>query len=150
MVRKALIKDVHDIFALVEGFAKHGEIMQRPLSELYANIRDFLVFEASGEVIGTCALHVCWEDLGEIRSLAVKEDAEGKGVGSALVAACLEEARGLGLKKIFALTYKVPFFERLNFKAVSKDVLPHKVWRECIDCVKFPDCDENAVMIELK
>lgn len=149
MVRKASIKDVRAIFDLVEHFAVKGTILPRPISGIYSNVRDFLVYEEDGSILGTCAMHVCWEDLGEIRSLVVKEEAKGRGIGKKLVAACIDEARGLGIKKIFALTYITPYFEKLDFKPVSKDILPHKVWRDCIECIKFPHCDENAVIIEI-
>ncbi len=95
---------------------------------------------------GACALGVCWEDLAEIRSLAVAEDRRGLGYGRVLVEACLEEARSLGVHQVFALTYVVPFFERLGFEVVEKSVLPHKVWADCLKCAKFPDCDETAMM----
>jgi amino-acid N-acetyltransferase len=108
-----------------------------------------LVYEEDGSIVAACALHVCWEDLGEIRSLVVKEEAKGRGIGKKLVAACIDEAREIGIKKIFALTYITPYFEKLDFKPVSKDILPHKVWRDCIECIKFPHCDENAVIIEI-
>jgi amino-acid N-acetyltransferase len=149
MVRKALVKDVRAIFDLIEHFARKGDILHRPISGIYANLRDFFVYEEDGSVLATCALHVCWEDLGEIRSLVVMEEASGKGIGKKLVAACIDEARALGLKKVFALTYLTPYFEKLNFKPISKDILPHKVWRDCIECIKFPHCDENAVIIEI-
>ncbi len=179
MVRKAVLNDVPDIFELVESYAKKGVMLHRSSSEIYDGIRDFFVYlfpdprhlarvprqplpvamlrgngvPAQGErelLSGACALHVCSEDMGEIRSLAVKEGATGKGIGTALVNACIEEARALGLKKVFALTYKTNFFIKRGFKEISKDVLPHKIWGDCIRCVKFPNCDEHAVIIEIK
>lgn len=149
MIRKAIIGDVRAVFDLVQHFATKGTILQRPISGIYSNVRDFFIYEEGGAILGTCALHVCWEDLGEIRTLVVKEEAAGKGIGKRLVAACIDEARGLGLKKLFALTYITPYFEKLKFKPVPKDILPHKVWKDCVECIKFPHCDENAVIIEL-
>ncbi len=149
MVRKAVIKDVKEIYELVESFARKGDMLHRPLNDLYANIRDFFVYEKDGEILGTCALHICWEDLAEVRSLAVKEGVAGKGVGKGLVDACLDEARRFGVRKVFALTYRPAFFEKMGFRSIEKDVLPHKIWGDCIKCVKFPNCDESAVMIEL-
>jgi amino-acid N-acetyltransferase len=81
--------------------------------------------------------------------LAVEEEDQKKGIGAKLVKACLEESRLLGAKKVFALTYQPEFFERLGFKKVEKTVLPHKIWTDCLKCVKFPDCDEIAVVREL-
>jgi amino-acid N-acetyltransferase len=99
--------------------------------------------------VGICALHICWDDLAEIRSLAVQEEVRNKGMGAKLVRACLEESKSLGVKSVFALTYRPDFFERLGFKKVDKAVLPHKIWTDCLKCVKFPDCDEVAVVKEL-
>ena len=149
MIRKAKLSDVKDIYKLIETFANEGEMLHRPLTDIYDNLRDFYVYEENGIVIGACALHISWEDMGEIRSLAVSEAAGGKGVGSLLINSCLDEARALGIPKVFALTYKPGFFEKLGFKPIGKEVLPHKVWGECVRCFKFPNCDEMAVMIEL-
>ncbi|MEK7880431.1 MAG: N-acetyltransferase [Deltaproteobacteria bacterium] len=149
MVRKALLKDVKDIYDMVEFFARKGEMLHRPLNEIYSYLRDFYVFESGGAVQGVAALHICWEDLAEIRTLAVRENAGGRGIGTSLVNACLDEAGRLGVKRVFALTYKPAFFEKLEFKSVDKAILPQKIWGDCIKCVKFPNCDENAVIREL-
>ena len=149
MVRKALLKDVKDIYDMVEFFARKGEMLHRPLNEIYSYLRDFYVFESGGAVQGVAALHICWEDLAEIRTLAVRENAGGRGIGTSLVLACLDEAGRLGVKRVFALTYKPAFFEKLEFKSVDKAILPQKIWGDCIKCVKFPNCDENAVIREL-
>ncbi len=150
MVRKAVLDDVPEIYGLIESFARKGIMLHRPINEIYDKLRDFFVYEEGGNVAGTCALHICSEDMGEIRSLTVKDDHARKGIGRSLVNACIDEARSLGLKKVFALTYKTGFFQRLNFRVINKEVLPHKIWSDCIKCVKFPNCDENAVIMELK
>lgn len=149
IVRKARLTDVKDIYKLIEIFAAKGEMLHRPLTDIYDDLRDFYVYEENGAVIGTCALHICWDDIGEIRSLTVIENAAGKGIGRLLLNACIDEARSLGIPKVFALTYKPGFFEKMGFKPIVKEALPHKVWGECIRCFKFPNCDENAVIIEL-
>jgi len=100
-------------------------------------------------VIGTCALGICWEELAEVRSLAVLEDRQGEKGGTSLVEACLGDARSLGLKRVFTLTYVPGFFERMGFKKIGKSSLPHKVWADCLKCHKFPDCDETAMQLEL-
>jgi amino-acid N-acetyltransferase len=100
-------------------------------------------------VCGVCGLGICWEDLAEIRSLAVSEEMKGTGLGSRLVAACLEEAKSLGVKRVFTLTYVPDFFVRFGFREVEKSVLPHKIWADCFKCPKFPDCDETALLIDL-
>lgn len=149
MLRKAQINDVKEIQKLLMVFASKGDMLSRSLSELYESLRDFYVFEEDGKILGATALHIVWDDLAEVRSVAVVEDAGRKGIGSQLVQACIDEARGLGLRRLFCLTYKPDFFGKLGFRLVDKSELPHKVWGDCIKCVKFPDCDENAMILDL-
>jgi len=134
---------------LIKLYADRGRILPRSLSDLYDHLRDIFVFVKSRKVIGVCALHICWEDLAEIRSLVVREDARNKGIGLKLVKACLGESRALGVKRVFALTYEPEFFGILGFEKVDKAVLPHKIWTDCLKCVKFPDCDEEAMVKEM-
>ncbi|MGB9082147.1 MAG: N-acetyltransferase [Desulfuromonadaceae bacterium] len=149
MIRKAQIADVKDIQRLLMTFANRGDMLSRSLSELYESLRDFYVVEEEGVILGAAALHIVWEDLAEVRSVAVMEDAGRKGIGSRLVQACIAEAREIGLKRIFCLTYKPDFFAKHGFRLVDKAELPHKVWGDCIKCPKFPDCDENAMILDL-
>ena len=149
MIRRANISDIKEIYKLIEAFANKGEMLHRPLTDMYDNLRDFYVYEEDSAISGPCALHIIWEDMAEIRSLTVKEGSSGKGICSVLVNACLDEAKALGIKRVFALTYKPVFFEKLGFISIDKMTLPHKIWGECIKCFKFPNCDETAVMIEL-
>ena len=150
-IRKAKITDVRDIQKLIERPARKGEMLPRSLSELYDNLRDYVVFVEGEreEIVGACAMHICWEDLAEIRSLIVGEEHRGRGLGSRLIDACLSEAISLGIYRIFALTYRVDFFLRHGFKVVDKAALPHKIWADCVKCVKFPECDEVAVLLEV-
>lgn len=149
MLRKAKIQDVKEIQTLINYYAQQGLMLPRSLNELYESIRDFYVWEEEREIAGVCALHVNWEDLAEVRSLAVKEEKGMQGIGVRLARACLDEARDLSISRVFALTYKPGFFEKLGFKKVDKSLLPQKVWRDCLNCIKFPECDEEAVIIEL-
>ena len=149
MVRKAKVGDANAIYHLVNDYAREGLLLPRSLNSIYEDIRDFWVYEENGEIFACCALHVVWEDLAEIKSLAVRRDARGKGIGKELLKKCLEEANELGIKRVFALTYEVGFFERFGFSVVDKRSLPHKVWGDCINCIKFPSCDEVAVSLEL-
>jgi amino-acid N-acetyltransferase len=149
MLRKAQIKDVKEMQKLLTHYANRGVMLSRSLSELYEAIRDFYVVEEGGKLLGTCALHIMWEDLAEIRSVAVVEESGRQGIGTKLVQSCLDEARTLGLKRVFCLTYKPDFFARFGFRIVDKSELPHKVWRDCINCVKFPDCDEIAMILDM-
>jgi amino-acid N-acetyltransferase len=151
MIRKAIMKDVKPIQKLLEPYVHQGLLLPRSLSELYGYLRDYYVFipEGEDEPKGVCALHLCWEDLAEIKSLAVHETYTRRGIGSQLVETCISEAITLGLYKIFALTYRVNFFKRLGFKEVDKSQLPHKIWADCLKCAKFPECDEVAVLLEI-
>ena len=153
VIRKAQIGDIKGIHALVNGFASRGRMLALSLSELYDNVRDFTVAcedgPAGGRLLGCCCLHIVWEDLGEVRSLAVAEESQGRGVGQGLVRSCLDEARALGVKRVFALTYAPEFFANLKFVPIDKGELPHKVWADCVKCPKFPDCDEAAVVLDL-
>uniref|UniRef100_A0A7C4AIM5 N-acetyltransferase n=1 Tax=Thermodesulfovibrio aggregans TaxID=86166 RepID=A0A7C4AIM5_9BACT len=149
-IRKALISDIKIIHKLVNEFARKGEMLPRSLNELYENLRDFYVAEENSEIKGMCALHILWEDLAEIRSLAVKSEHQKKGIGSMLVKRSLQEAKRLGIKRIFVLTYLPEFFRRFGFKEIDKSKLPQKIWGDCIKCPKFPECDESALIFEFK
>ncbi|HUW23689.1 MAG TPA: N-acetyltransferase [bacterium] len=150
MIRKAKISDIKELQKLINFYAERGEMLPRSLNELYENLRDFLVFEEKEEILGCCALHVSWEDLGEIKSLTVKSGYTGKGIGKKLIEGCLKETKELGIKKVFALTYKPEYFKKEGFRKIEKDELPHKIWSECINCPKFPDCDEVAMLKEME
>ena len=145
-IEKACIRDVGQMHRLINYFADKNEMLARSLSEIYENIRDYFVVRGGDEVIACVALHVMWEDLAEIKSLAVAEGSQQQGIGNELVKACLDEAKELGLRTIFCLTYKPGFFERVGFSQIDKMELPHKVWTECFRCPKFPNCDEVALI----
>jgi amino-acid N-acetyltransferase len=149
-VRRATLSDVEDMHALINHFAGLGLMLPKSRNNLYQNIRDFFVAEKDGQFAGCCALHVIWGDLGEIRSLAVVEAYQNNGVGRRLAHAALEDAVALKLPRVFALTYQQSFFEHLGFVEVPKSSMPQKVWGECMDCPKFPDCDEVAMILDLE
>jgi amino-acid N-acetyltransferase len=147
-VRKSKVRDIPKIYHLLTEFGRDGLLLPRSLSELYDVIRDFYVAFPDGDedqLLGTCALHVCWEDLGEIRSLAVARGHQGHDLGRSLVEVCMEEARQLGLTRLFALTYIPDYFQRFGFRPIDKSELPQKIWADCFKCVKFPECDEVAL-----
>jgi amino-acid N-acetyltransferase len=131
---------------LINSFADNGELLPRSLNMLYEDLRDFILVEEEGRIVGTCALHINWEDLAEIKALTIAIPLQGKGLGRQVVEACLDEARVLGVTRVFALTYQPEFFKRIGFHEIEKAELPHKVWNECINCVKFPNCGEVAVI----
>lgn len=147
MIRRARIPDARGIHQLLLSYAREGQLLGRSMVDIYAAIRDFYVYEEDGRILGIGALAICWEDLAEVRSLAVIPGQQGKGIGRNIVENCLIEARELGIKKVFALTYEPDFFKKLGFHDIDKSELPQKVWGDCINCVKFPDCDEFALAI---
>uniref|UniRef100_UPI00195DCA16 N-acetyltransferase n=1 Tax=Desulforadius tongensis TaxID=1216062 RepID=UPI00195DCA16 len=147
--RKAKISDVEEIHQLVSYYAAKNLMLARSRSSLYEGIREFTVAEYNGRVIGAGSLHIIWSDLAEIRALAVRPAHIQKGIGRNLVNLFLKEARQLEIKRVFALTYQQEFFIRCGFKAIAKEELPHKVWKECVNCPLFPNCEENAVIINI-
>ncbi|MGB9690799.1 MAG: N-acetyltransferase [Candidatus Sumerlaeaceae bacterium] len=149
MIRKARVEDVPHIQKLIHIFADRGEMLHRSLNELYETMRDFTIVEEQGRIVACAAVHVTWDDLAELKSVAVAPDTQGRGYGKLVVNRCLEEARELGLRRVFALTYKPEFFARFGFQIIDRNMLPHKVWGECIKCHKYPNCNETAMMCYL-
>lgn len=149
IIRKARLTDVETIHELVNYYAKKGLMLSRSRSELYEYIRDFAIAEINNEIVGIGALHILWLDLAEIRTLAVKENLLGHGIGKKLVEYFMKEAKELGIEKVFTLTYQPGFFEKSGFAEVSKERMPHKVWKDCINCPKFPNCDEVCMVKEV-
>ena len=149
-VEKARIKDATQMHELINSFADRGDMLPRPLSEIYENIRDFFVVRRGERVIACVVLHISWSDLAEIRSLVVLEGNQKQRIGNQLVDACLNEARELGISTVFCLTNKPAFFEKCGFSLIDKAEMPHKVWSECYRCPKFPDCDEVALIYRLE
>jgi amino-acid N-acetyltransferase len=150
MIRKAKITEVPEIRRILAEAAKVGEILPRTLANLYSQVRDYSVLrQDEGPIIAVAALHVSWDTLGEIRSLVVAPDFQGRGLGSHMVRSCLEEARTLGLRRVFVLTASPKYFQRFGFRLFPREELPPIVWADCVDCVKFPDCDEVPLMLDL-
>lgn len=146
IIRKATVKDIPAIKNIIDIYAKQEMMLPRSLSELYEFTRSFCVCEVDNEIIGCCALHVSWEDMAEVMSFAVRSEYRDQGIGTKLVNVSLEEAKELGISNVFTLTYAVPFFEKMGFKKIDKQELPHKIWSGCIKCPKFPNCDEVAML----
>lgn len=148
-VDRARVSDATSLHQMISHFADKGEMLPRALSEIYEDIRDYFVVRQRDEVIACAALHVTWVDLAEIKSLAVYEKEQNQKIGSLLVQACLEEAKKLGIPRVFCLVRKPVFFEKHGFQLIDKMELPQKVWAECYRCPKFPDCDEVALIRRL-
>lgn len=149
-VRPAAIGDVPEIHHLLDIYAAQGNLLPRTMNELYRHLRDFFVIEADGKVAACGALEIFTESLGEVRSLVVDDAWKGRGFGKMLVQRIIEEARVIGLNRLMALTYVAPFFHKLGFKTVAMDTLPEKVWGICVKCYKYNNCDETAVVLELR
>ena len=149
-IRDATIRDVEMIHSLISSYAELDKMLFRSLSDIYENLQVFKVAEVNSVVVGCCALQVIWSDLAEIKSLAIEKGHFDKGIGSALVEACLEKAEEIGLEKIFTLTLEPEFFEKLGFERVPKEALPMKVWSDCAKCPKQDHCDETALIYELR
>ena len=149
MVRKAKPTDGPAILRLVNVYAGKGDLLPLTPQELHDRIDDFHVFEQDGQIAGVCSLFVYGAELAEIRSLAVWPEYEGKGIGRAVTEACIAIARDLSIRRVFALTYKPAFFERMEFRVVDRLSLPEKVWKDCLKCSKLYHCDEVAVLLEL-
>ncbi len=146
-VRKAEFSDIYQIKNLININASKGFMLPVSVNQLYERIRDFwVIIDDKNKVIGCGALKIVWKDLGEIRSLVIKNNFKQKGYGSILIAQIFEEAKLIGLKKIFVLTYIPEFFEKFSFSRVEKSKLPHKIWTDCINCPKFPRCDEISLL----
>lgn len=148
--RKARMQDVESLHAIINEFAENGLMLPRSRNTLYESLREFTVIVDDGHVVGTGALHVIWEDLAEIRALAISPKYQGKGLGKELIAALLNDAKELGIGRVFALTYQVDFFKKCGFLEITKEEMSahaqHKIWKDCINCPKFPNCDEVAVI----
>ena len=148
-IRRAKLSDVEEIFGMIQMYVKDGILLPRSRESLYENIQVITVATLNGQVVGTASLHILGKDLAEIRSLVVANEANGKGIGKLLVKKIIEEAEQIGIPKLISLTYQVEFFEKCGFSVIQKTEMPQKVWKDCINCHKFPDCDEIAMAINL-
>lgn len=147
VARRATIHDAPGLKQLIATFAERKDMLHRNLNEIYETIRDFYVItDPEGRVIGSAALHVVWDDLAELKAVAIDDEYQGRGLGRMVVEAALSDASALGLRRVFTLTYKPEFFGKFGFRIVDRNTLPHKVWGECIKCLKFPNCNEVAMI----
>ncbi|WP_294158355.1 N-acetyltransferase [uncultured Selenomonas sp.] len=146
--RKATFNDIESIFNLVNDYASDGIMLARSRNTLFETLRDMVVAvdEETKEVVGVGGLHVVWDRMAEVRTMAISPAHTRRGIGAEIVKRLLEEGRALGVTMFFTLTYKPGFFQTLGFHTVTKETLPPKVWKDCIDCPKFPNCDEIALI----
>lgn len=149
--RKAKMKDLESMVFLINSYADKGLMLHRTIPSMYQRIRDYTVVENGREgIIGVGGLHIMWKDLAEIRSLAIHPNHTHNGLGLTLVEKLLQEAVELEIEKVFTLTYQPLFFEKCGFTRIDKEKLPQKVWTECINCPKFPNCDEIALIRNIR
>jgi len=145
VVRSAAAGDVEAIYRLLKPFAQKDIILERSRDNIFQHLQEFLVAEYNGALAGVVCVHIYGENLAEVRSLVVDPEYQKHGVGRLLVEGCERWVVGLGVAKLFALTYVTGFFQKLGYRIVSKESLPHKVWTVCVHCSRFADCDEIAV-----
>ena len=148
-IRRAKLTDIDAIHGVVKDFANRSLMLPLSIGDITERLRDFLLAEEDGRIVGTVALHVTWGRLVEVRSLAVLPEYHGRGLGRVLVEAAHASARELEAQEIFVLTYIPEFFEKLGYRRVERETLPHKVWQDCIKCPKFPDCGEIALSLTI-
>lgn len=143
--RHAVLPDVPGIHALLQPYAEAGVLLPRGLPELCENVRDFVVAEEGGRIVGCGALHLYGTHLAEIRSIAVLPGRKGQGVGRALVEALLEEAARRRVTCVCLFTRTPEFFARLGFALARREELPDKIYKDCVSCPKLASCDEIAM-----
>ena len=144
--RDAIFDDVEALHKLLNDYAGEGLMLSRSRNSIYENIRDYIVAVEDAKVVGVGALHMVWDKLAEIRSLAIEHDYKSKNIGREIVRQLEEEGRRLGVETFFALTYQPGFFDKCGYTEVPNNSLPQKVWKECVHCPKYPYCDETAMI----
>jgi len=150
IIRPAKVNDTKQLYEIIEYYANNKKMLHKSLNKLYENIQEFVVLEEKGKIIACGALHVSWEDLAEIKSLAVLDEYQRQGLGRKIVYNLQENARMLGITRIFVLSFSPEFFIKLGYKIIPKETLPHKIWHECVNCYLFPDCGEVALSLTLQ
>lgn len=148
-VRPAVASDVPQVHELIKFHAQMGRMILRGFDELYSDLRSFMVAEENGELLGCASVHIFWNNLAELKCVAVKENQQRRGIGRAVVNACHADLMRLGIERAFALTGATTFFEKLGYEVVNKDSLPRFIWGECVRCPSFPVCNEEAMVFEL-
>ncbi len=145
IVRNAKLIDASFIESLINSYAIKGLMLPRKREDIIQNIRNYIVAELNQEIVGCASLSFFNEELAEVRSLAVRDDLRGRGIGKKLVLEAEKILKEEGVKKVFVLTYQVEFFKKLGYKIVEKTIFPQKIWRDCMSCSKIMNCDEVAM-----
>ena len=148
-IRTAKVQDVKQIQKIIEFYANNKEMLHRSLNSIYENIQEYVVVENKGKIIACGALHVSWEELAEVKALAVSKEFARQGIGRKIVKTLEKKAIKLGIHSTFALSFKPEFFKKLGYEVISREVLKQKIWSECINCHLFPDCGEIPLIKDL-
>ena len=148
-IRQAKVQDVKQMHRIIEFYADNKEMLHRSLNSIYENIQEYVVAEYKGKIIGCGALHVSWDNLAEVKALAVEKTYARQGIGTKIVKTLEQNALGLGIFTTFALSFKPAFFQKMGYEVISREVLPQKIWSECINCHLFPDCGEVPLIKDL-
>ena len=148
-IRQAEVQDVKQMHRIIEFYADNKEMLHRSLNSIYENIQEYVVAEYKGKIIGCGALHVSWDNLAEVKALAVEKTYARQGIGTKIVKTLEQNALGLGIYTTFALSFKPEFFQKMGYEVISREVLPQKIWSECINCHLFPDCGEVPLIKDL-
>lgn len=146
VIRPALVGDVPAIADLIARFAREALLLPRPAEEVYEVLDEFGVCLRDDVLVGCTALHVYGPHLAEVRSVAVREGCQRHGIGARLVEWSVAQAGERGVARVFTLTYRARFFERLGFVRVDRQALPEKIWGDCARCPKADFCDEIALV----
>ncbi len=148
-IRKAELRDVPELYRLINHYAGEHVLLPRSLTDLYENVWEFTVAERDGQMLGCGALKFYNQEIAEVRSLCVDTALKSNGIGRTITESLVEEAKRYGLKTVFALTVTPGFFEKLGFRETPRERFPTKVWRDCLGCPLYSACNEIAVSLEL-
>jgi amino-acid N-acetyltransferase len=132
VVRRARTSDVKGIRRLIDVYSPHRRLLSKATVTLYEDIQEFRVAEIEGTVVGCGAIHVMWEDLAEVRTVAVDPAYRGRKIGHAIVGALLDQARDIGVKRVFALTFETAFFATFGFAEIDGAPVPQPVYEQLL------------------
>jgi len=148
-IRQAESQDVDTMVRIIAHYASQGLMLPRSHAALQDALSDYVVADINGQVIGCGGLEQYTRDTAEIYGLATAPENSIRGTGSAIVQALIEKARTERISQVFALTLAPAFFQKMGFRIVEQKDLPMKVWKDCVACPKYGNCDEIALLLDL-
>lgn len=146
LTRRAILTDALQIHELIANYSHDGTLLPRPLPEICENVRDFVVVEDEGKLLGCGALHLYGTHLTEVRSICVSPAAKGRGAGIAVVNALLQEAEQHQVGCVCLFTRIPEFFSKFGFRVATREELPDKIYKDCLKCPRLHACDEIAMV----